>query len=1140
MANKKEKIMKNRFPGAGVMIVLGGCLFGFAADNAFGEDSALWVGEGNVFWKNVPTAETADAPIVTGANGILYKTGEGKWTLPSSYLSGTTLPFALSVLEGAVSFDGAELPAASVVPPSAVQEAYLWLDVSRADSLLDGDGAVVSGGFVERWCDARETTPGTTSERCFAKAMHTMPDHGRSDAQALSPELTTYEGKTALYFGGTTSGRWMQWCTPQGSDAADTVPIKNIFAVHGVAKSFGWLFGSTTGGTRSFHVTSYGKDTSWGAYWSASEPDFTAELLNARTYLDGVRIDGFSTLPKAGLQLVDVDFCRGHGRANNFFNDNNCGASANYRQGGDYLCEVLVFTNALSDVARMQVESYLLAKWCAKSVAAEVSLAKGTSLSFASSGAGTVREVPDGLAVSGAGAVVAVGAGDVALPRSVTDRTNGAIVRSEDGVTVLVERPATVLSQAGETVTAEVKYGGQGVTVSSAAAGEIVKEGSQEIALAELPADVKKLSVKGGTLRLNACTLASAEGSDADAVAITNSSFEDGGTSADNHRFTNGETFQGWTCRRLRTEYNDCLYTILCNGQYPNAGYKFLGTPPDGTHCLMFSMNVEASTPVSLTKPGVYELSFWIGGRNDGAYSNAYQQDVFLTSGDGTVITNFAGRSISASSTAFSAFSFIDLRFHLRVVRFRVSEAGDYRLHFAPSLDYGTTDREVLVDAVRMRRIPEPESEPGAWPLPNGDFERAAFAVSGVGNPLQFSAGATVPGWTVTRPDAGVVGGGFVTRAMQSGGRCKPYYNDSRYPAGGEVLFLAETNCSLSTTFRPPKGRWRLRAASARRAFDNISVGATVRIGGVDTSLGSIRPAAAVFGVTEWPSGFEVDGETDVSLTLDCSFELVSAMVRLGVWLDDFRLVPHSLGEGPELVTDGSFESGSGWTFVKPEHAASGDSLCQRDNLLNRTKTDGKHWGWDPPDGTYAALVTQDGTVSRTVNFPSAGLYRLSCMARCRADLEYGGGQYGGYWRHQMHVELEKGDVTREIGAYQANSSNFVHYAWNFRVQDPGEHTLRFRGVAETAKGCRMSFVDTVSVKAIGAAEMPDIPESLTVDVTSGSKLHLDFDGMGTVGKVRLGGASRSGVISSERFPDFVTGPGCLYVEPRGAVLIFR
>lgn len=110
--------MKNRFPGAGAMIVLEGCLLGFAAGNAFGEGSTLWVGEGNVTWKNVSTAETAEAPIVTGANGILYKTGDGKWTLPSSYLSGTTLPFALSVLQGSVSFDGAELSAASVTAPS--------------------------------------------------------------------------------------------------------------------------------------------------------------------------------------------------------------------------------------------------------------------------------------------------------------------------------------------------------------------------------------------------------------------------------------------------------------------------------------------------------------------------------------------------------------------------------------------------------------------------------------------------------------------------------------------------------------------------------------------------------------------------------------------------------------------------------------------------------------------------------------------------------------------------------------------------------------------------------------------------------------------------------------------------------------
>jgi len=85
-----------------------------------------------------------------------------------------------------------------------------------------------------------------------------------------------------------------------------------------------------------------------------------------------------------------------------------------------------------------------------------------------------------------------------------------------------------------------------------------------------------------------------------------------------------------------------------------------------------------------------------------------------------------------------------------------------------------------------------------------------------------------------------------------------------------------------------------------------------------------------------------------------------------------------------------------------------------------------------------------------------------------------------------------------------------------------------------------MSFLDTVSVKAIDEAEMPDIPETLKLDVATGAKLHLDFAGTGTVQRVRLGSAPHSGILSAETYPDFITGPGCLYVEPRGAVLIFR
>ena len=60
------------------------------------------------------------------------------------------------------------------------------------------------------------------------------------------------------------------------------------------------------------------------------------------------------------------------------------------------------------------------------------------------------------------------------------------------------------------------------------------------------------------------------------------------------------------------------------------------------------------------------------------------------------------------------------------------------------------------------------------------------------------------------------------------------------------------------------------------------------------------------------------------------------------------------------------------------------------------------------------------------------------------------------------------------------------------------------------------------------------------VRVAAGAKLDLRFTGTKKVEKVRLGGRPRSGLISAETDPEYLSGPGELWVEPKGMTILIR
>lgn len=87
-----------------------------------------------------------------------------------------------------------------------------------------------------------------------------------------------------------------------------------------------------------------------------------------------------------------------------------------------------------------------------------------------------------------------------------------------------------------------------------------------------------------------------------------------------------------------------------------------------------------------------------------------------------------------------------------------------------------------------------------------------------------------------------------------------------------------------------------------------------------------------------------------------------------------------------------------------------------------------------------------------------------------------------------------------------------------------------------------MVYIDDVSVTPVDAADAPPpvLGEDLALDVQGGTRLRLDYIGTNRVGTVRLNGQSAVGLIDATHPSGLVLGPGALFVQPSGTVILIR
>lgn len=1057
-----------------------------------------------------------DAVLVAPDAPHLTKGGAGTLTAPdAAFVFGR--PARLHVAAGTLALEATEIAPPPLPSAAAVlAKAAFHVDASAADTVVTGDGGAVT------WLDARDAGGGTARPRAVYDAA----------VSKSYPQPGAYDGQTGLYFGGygaasksaDGTGASMKWVLPDGETAFAPTAIRHLFAVHTIDKTYGVIFGSAN--SEVFQVGTV--DSACSTRWWRRDAGDARRVCAARTYVDGAWIDPYQTDVQTGRHLLETDMLGVPGSADSFFNSRNYAHATDAggdRTGGDWLHEVLVFTNALTETERVTVEAYLMAKWsiaAPRAAATAVTVEPGAAVATDDN-----EDYENGLSVTGGGAVAA--AGELSVRAALAETT---AIRLAADTPANVRRARAVEAAGGDTIQSVRSRVGDTLTrTTGGKADTVTKTGDGVLTLRALPAGVTNLVLQAGETRLVAPPKPrTVTGAD---PIVPNGSFEDGDWTADKVGFLNA-TARGWTAAATDSNWqNEAFFLNVTDGTTATA-YKdslYTNDIPDGCCVLALKRNASAGTTVTLPSDGVYELSFWTSGRTYAGTDPYRYFDVCL----------------GADADSLEPVATVLTRHGVwRRHRYRLPgrKAGTVQLWFK-SRDLNT-DKLSLIDDVRMRFIGS--ADDGAVPVPNGGFERLDAPL---GSPAYFRAGNTAPGWTFTQPDGAAANAdAYVGLVMPQMATATVSFFDQAGTTHGDanLAFFRAGGAATTAAFTLPAGRWRLTAAVANYCLNGASqagaatLAATLTTGGETLALGTLSVANRNRADAAWPTVITNAAAAEVTLTL-------AQTAAAYVTVDDLRFTRVTDGN---LIVNGSFEDGeTGWTpSVATGKANVGNSREILSHLTNQHR-----YGAEIVDGTHCLRLILDAAERQTVTFPDAGLYRLSFCAHMRWDSQQGSTTRGynpvrAWWIDGAGVTNVIGQTEPSDNLTLACCSNFVEYAFAFRIPTAGAYDVGLQGVVDgvTVKAASRYdsevLVDAVSLvkideDAVDAAA--DIPEEAALTVATGARLRLDFGGTNTLAAVRLGGRTATGVITAETHPAFISGPGALYVKPVfGLTLLIR
>ena len=1094
---------------------------------------------GNLSRASVTNGTLGETLVPAQLAAPIDKIGDGVYSIPIQNVLSRS-PVGVNVHKGtlAVVDDGGATPSVTD-PPAVMNAAVLWLEAST-NVVADADG------YVTKWYDVRETQSADTWGATRYRGVSAITDI----EGATNPVMrVNAAGQPMVYFNGRRSGSYMTFQKPNGTDVEDIGGIYHVFQVLCISNSLGYALGnrSSADGIAYFHPQN--TDGTLG-YYLDSTGTVDPSVSGGRAYLDGAYTDMAVTSATPGMHLTEYQTTGVRAaKVGRFFCDRGMGGGTYKRSGGDYIGEVVLFTNRLDEADRLAVGEYLLQKWVSRAPCAPFTVKTASGAVAQVSAGANVTTAP--IHVMGAGTFVKDGAGTVSLVGPAYGTGDAAAVRVDAGDVLTDLAVVDVAVRAGD---AYAKAGADGnrrtVSRTVAAADEFSVSGGVW-RVSDVPAGVKKLTATADELVLAGATREAGfnVASDVIEATIPNHSFENGSVSTVNPGSTT--TVEGWTFRAYtkaalgNTGYDGYVYLL----SLPNESDWRVNHPygaPDGNKVFMGKAGFAAWCTVNVPTGGIYELSFKYCKRGNVAPAAV---DFAIVTG---TQTNWIGRHYATSLSDF------------REQRYRTPwlAAGDHILYFA---HVNSTDCLPHYDDFHLRLVPEENIETA--PVPNGNFEMARYAGMRLSSTLSitnaWTKSNTLDGWTLTQTAAATSQPSVAPSSLFTPG----YFREARAVGDGQLVFSFAGGVATSPAFKLPAGKWRLRCQGTRWCVNNFKLWAwngTVKVNGTPNLSATITVNGAgepvSLGTVSVSSRLPHTYSFGTPITVADDDELVLSLTQTvdaaAVVLDDLEFVRDV--DGDELVTNGGFTSDmSGWTSGTLKNDA--DSYLKKCNLFRKGNTDA-FYSYNTCDGNAGVMFVQAAWLEQNVAFPSSGVYRLSFWTSTRYDRSANAGERRAYGGNALEAYLVKDGVTNAIGRTDAClSTNFQHRVYTFSVPAAGTYKFGFRslngwptadgghiltqprglGISFIASDCHV-FLDAISIKPAGALPPPQIDRKVDVRLDASTRLRLDYDGTVEVGRLTLGGSSVVGTIDATHPSGLVYGAGALYIRPKGTIVIFR
>lgn len=1146
------------FNHAGVLIAFGICLVWPSVVSA----SQVIVGFRDRGEINVPEKETVTQTdlVSVDAHGRLSKLGKGELRLSRQALVQPTA-LKMDVLDGTVEvFEGTPI---SESCPECLQKAALWLDASSENLVTTNGVGLASSDCLKAWYDVRE------ADVAHPSFSYAIPDWWRNDTEfsrgygVVPPcKVSPYGGMTGVYFGGyadddkSAYGQSVRFVKSDGS--ANLInDIYHVFAVYAYSNTWGNVFGSWAGTDHSARIDFM---RGYGSFFNQQTGGAVA-MSTGNFYLDGKWADGAVENPAkyVGLHLMECELLNRLACMQTLFSGQ--GWSVN-RNGGDYLYEVVVFTNKLSASETASVRRYLMNHWNIPlkglTEVPVMALSDRSTLRLSADAGNRVTLGADVDAV-GNGKIVKSGSGELSVPCSQPGSEFSGKLDFQDG-NVELRRPVTIVAHDGVSYDVASDPRGNYIAPLAAPSGDLTKTGRGRLQLDGLPAGTKRLEVKGGVLKLTAPRLADTDTAVTGTVAVIQDhsfeSYTSDPTVSDSGRIhldLAGE-LSPWT-HVLQSGAGGAgspgiavYWMERFNSTWPSNGYR----APDGNISFYLKGDTAAYTVVQIPSDGVYEFSFYATARSlvkDGSKQN--HLDIAI--GDDLDHLTWFGNLIRINDPY--------TRFFYKTPYLR---AGEHKLWFRAHVL--NIDGTTTIDDLKLVRINDPEEN--VVKVPNGDFEKVADRAQ-----VYLVAENTTEGWALDNSwvNAGRYAPATIVTANSLSGNSESAMR--MFDVGGintygfAALGLFSTGGVARTTaqFVPPAGRYRLRADVGKWgiAFYDLvkndgstvdlsgtpKIRARVTVGGVAHDLGEYAVATQRNQPHVWEPSFTTDGKQAVVI------EFWNTVANGGAEVDNVVLVPQD-GLGGNILRNPSFEENSSgvipatvanWTLAanKVDFGVEWSSVARVDKY-DRSPA---NYALRRLDGDYRLCLCGLGSASQFVDLEE-GVYRLKFYAYARHNPS--GSDVADYGMNPIRAYLTQGSVTNEIGWTYVDCTNYVETAFLFRSPGAGTYTFTLQGMAvpgvkwnpdQKSTTDNTSMIDFVSLERVddaAVAPVPDIDQAAVLSVDDGARLELDYSGRKEVSEVRYAGRRVSGVISQATHPEFVSGPGELFAEPRGAVLVFR